>query len=768
MCSPRRAPSFRLPSSRIAVSLVLTFFFGIIASTGLLLHAQSSSDSPVQFRVEMGLGGYWKVGYPTRFVVEVTTGSSPLDGLLEIKTFDGEGVEISYQSDSWRLNLAANTTSRIEAEAKHGRANRPILVRIVSTDGTVISERPLTSDERGTVLPATQPWVVGIGSDQLGLGQGVMKSTRGALPEHSTVELTRPEQLPTSANCYSGVDLLVCSSRNNELNEGIRTEQATAIRDWIAQGGRCILSLGENSESLLKWPEFAAMLPGEFKGVNSDCEPGPLESYLNSQSRLANLTCCLFDVDSGIVDLSSKTKNRVRFPLIARCVYGAGKVTLLAFELDSTELLNWESRPSLLKNLLSEQWEKKDILTEKRAYVGYDDLSGQLHSTLDHFPQLTLGNLASLAILAGLFCVVIGPFDYFVISRGWRKPRGTWITLLICSVGCCVLTTSVASRWKPQLPTINSIEFLEMDYQTQTLRGRSFAHCYGGARGAFEFYTHRRAISSATSKPATKVQLDWFGQPGRGLGGFESTVATDRGMPMYRIGFEANTQGNDTATERSFGIRGVGIPAAGSKAMCATWQENVVLPSETNSLSTVYGSIDLLEGSFENPLDTDLLNGLLIYSGRAYALDTRIRVGQRVAFSSSTIPKDITRRLQRRQNVGGEEKSTPWNPGDAEKLDRLMELISFHESAGGSKYTGLYNRYLADLDCSDVIRLDRAILVCELKDPSLTWTIRRNGVPIQAADGQRKTFLRLIIPVSKSKAPAPASGSASPAMVPKP
>lgn len=97
-----------------------------------------------------------------------------------------------------------------------------------------------------------------------------------------------------------------------------------------------------------------------------------------------------------------------------------------------------------------------------------------------------------------------------------------------------------------------------------------------------------------------------------------------------------------------------------------------------------------------------------------------------------------------------------------------MELISFHESAGGSKYTGLYNRYLADLDCSDLIRLDRAILICELNDPSLTWTIRRNAVPIQAADGQHKTFLRLIIPVSKSKAVANASGSANPAIGPKP
>ena len=757
----------------------LLFLFATSVANCHLLNAQPPSESnAVQFQAEMGLGGFWKVGYPTRLVIDVKSGTNAIDAQVEIKTFDGEGVDVLYQSDSWRFNLSANSTKRIETEAKHGRGNRPIVVRIVAANGKVLLERALANEERGTALPATQPWVVGIGSDKLGLGQGGMKSTRGALPEHSTVELTSPSQLPSSASCYGGVDLLVYSSRNKDLNERITPEQATAVRDWVAQGGRCILTLGENSESWMQRPELAAMLPGDFKEVSRDCEPGPLESYLGSQSRLANLTCCIFNVSSGTVDLESKTKNRVRFPLIARCAYGAGKLTVTAFELDSTQILNWESRPSLLKNLLNEQWEKKDILTEKRVYLGYDDLSGQLNSTLDRFPLLTLGNLTSLAILTGLFCLVIGPFDYFAISRGWRKPRGTWLTLLISSVGCCALITGVASRWKPQLPTINTLEFLEMDYQTQTLRGRSFAHCYGGERGAFDFFAHRRTKQTATTakpaiaKPAIKVQLDWFGQPGRGLGGFESTVATDRGMPMYQIGFEtlgqSDEKGPDTSSEKSFGIRGVGIPASGTKAMCATWQESIDLAGETNSLSMVSGSIDLLEGSFENPLDADLLNGVLIYCGRAYAMDTRIRVGQRVAFSSSTVPKDITRRLHRRQNVGGEERSTPWNPGDVEKMDRLMELISFHESAGGSKYTGLYNRYLSDLDLSDVIRLDRAILICELKDPSLTWTMRRNAVPIQTTDGQRKTFLRLIIPVSKSKAAVSASGAANPAIGPKP
>ena len=764
--------------------------FGYIAfisttATAQLATAKPSNDSEIQFRAEMGLGGFWKVGYTTRTVVNITSGSTAIDGRLEVQTFDGDGVKVVYQSDAWSLKIPPQSASRIEIHAKHGRANRPVTIRVVNSAGVVLHERALNAEERGTALPATQPWIVGIGSDQLDLSQGAMKSTRGALPEFSTVVLTSVEQLPNSSDCFGGVDLLIVSSRNVAFNQQIGPAQAIAIRDWIAQGGRCVLTLGEHAESWLKSLELASLVPGEFKGISTDCDPGPLESYLKSQSRLSNLKRCLFVLDSGPVDLKAKTKGRVDFPLIARWAYGAGKVTFLAVELDGEQLLTWESRPSLLSYFYNEQWEKKDARTDKRVYLGYDDISGQLNSTLDAFPQLTLGNLASISILAGLFCLVVGPLDYFLVSRSWRKPGGTWITLLVCSLGSCMFVAGLAGRWKPEIPSLNSLELLEIDYQTQSLRGRGFAHFYGGHRGAFDFTAHRSAqsVNAASLSASSKVHLDWFGQPGKGLGGFESTVATDRGMPMYKISVDrddGSTKPNKTVPSTSspstssngaskpHGIHGVGIPAAGTKAICATWQESIVLPNETNTLSMVSGSVDLLEGSFENPLDVDLLDGLLIYCGRAYALDTRIPVGQRISFSAATVPKDITRRLQRRQNVGGEERSTPWDPADSGKLSRLMELISFHESAGSSRYTGLYNRYLSDLDFSDVIRLDRAILVCELKDSALSWSMRRNAIPIQAGEGHRKTFLRLIIPVSKIKNTSPASGSVNPTIGLKP
>ena len=513
-CSLRRALFFIIAAFFFRLSRFSVVWIGLAFGTFDPVRAQEQNPSDsVEVSVTMGLGGVWKVGFPTRTVVKVTAGNNEIEGQLELQTVDGDGVPVRYQNNAWRLKIAPHSSAKIEAEARHGRSGRPIFVRIVGKDGKTLFERALSVEERGTTLPTTQPWVVGIGTDKLNLNQGSMKSTRGALPDVSTVQLTEVEQLPEAGVCYGGVDLLIMSSANSNINRDISSNQASAIRDWLGQGGRLLCSLGANAETWMQKPELASLIPGEFKGVSIDCEPGPLESHLGSQSRLSDLTCSQFNLTSGSTDLKCRTKNRVDFPLIARWVYGSGKAMLLAVELDGQQILDWESRPALLKSLLDEHWEKKDARTEKRAYLGYDDVSGQLNATLDHFPQLTLGNLVSIALLAGLFCLIIGPLDYFVVSRTWKRPGGTWITLLVCSIGSCILIAALAKQWKPEMPTINSLELIEIDYQTQTLRGRAFAHCYGGNRGSFDFAAHRRpqGINAKTSASVKPVQLDWFG-----------------------------------------------------------------------------------------------------------------------------------------------------------------------------------------------------------------------------------------------------------------
>jgi hypothetical protein len=139
-------------------------------------------------------------------------------------------------------------------------------------------------------------------------------------------------------------------------------------------------------------------------------------------------------------------------------------------------------------------------------------------------------------------------------------------------------------------------------------------------------------------------------------------------------------------------------------------------------------------------LNVDLLDGVLYFSGRAYAIPGRIRPNERVPIST-TIPKDIMRRLQRRAFVAGQEQGVAWNPSDTDNIERLSELMSFFRAAGGSSYTSLEHRYLATLDCSDLLKLDRAILFARLPESASSW-IQQN-----ATQGKRISVVRLVMSV---------------------
>lgn len=738
------SPNEPLPS-KLRQQLFSSFLTILFSALGLMLNSeqlraqvQTASDE-VSLSVRSGLEGRWKVGFPTwhRVQVEVTRA---LTGTLEIQTFDGDGNGVTYSDPKWVFQASPGSPALVDLYAKHGRADRPIRV-VVLIEGKYTSAHVLTDQERGQALLATDPWVIGIGTTRLDLDQGLMKSAGGRAEELRVSELTSAEEIPSSMLGYSGADVIVFSSSNPQINQGMTAQQRLGIRDWLGMGGQMILTWGKGGPTLASYPEFEEFLPGRLVESAQDCEPGPIESLLGSQDRLDMLETSILKMTSGKLDVLGVTASRVRLPLIARWAYGTGSVTWLATEIDSPQMAAWETRPSLLKYLMKECWEKAESKSNRSAFLPYDDLSGQLNAMLDRFPDLHLGNLGHLVLIAGLLALLIGPLDYFLTVKYLHKPRLTWWTLLACSLATIAITTIFFRSWKPQDVSINTLELIDVSDQTQQLQARGFAHCYGGKSGLYDFNSFHRSLSTDSDGSTFREVnlLDWFGHPGKGIGGFESSVTSQLGLPDYGIG---------SVGTGSF-IKGLGVPTAGTKALEYSWNEKVSIQEESNGLTTVSGKDDLLQGSFSNPFNVDLLDGVLYFSGRVYAIPGRIRPNERVPISTS-IPKDIQRRLQRRAFVSGQEQGVAWNPSDNDNLERLAELMSFFRSAGGASYMGLQHRYLASLDCSDLLKLDRAILFARLPESASKWNLQRDGVQQNAIQGKRLTVVRLVLTVQNS------------------
>jgi len=726
--SPRRSLLWRV--------LFCCATFLAVVSGGREGAAQSAGT--LECSVVTGLGGLWKIGFSTPHRLELR-GDQNLRGRIEIQTVDGDGVPVKYQNEAWLLDLSNQGRQSIELIAKHGRGDRPIRILIRDATDQVLIDRLLTESERGTALPATQPWVVGIGAE-LGLQQAAMKSVQGAFGEYSVSDLTTPASLALQALAYEGVDVILLSSRNSQINSEISDAQGRALEGWVRTGGQMVLTWGEHAMQLADNRNLTSMIPGELVGIANECEPSPIESLLGSQQQLRPMTCALLRLRTGRVDVGTLTSTRVKLPFIARWAYGFGNVVWMATEIDSPELRAWETRPAVIKYLLKDAWEKGDGKPLKGTFQAYEELAGQLNASLNTFANLRLSNLGQLVLIAAILALVIGPVDYFLVSKFWKRPRWTWWTLLVASFVAMMVTASLARSWKPDLPSLNSLELIDVDDQTQTLHGRGFAQCYAGRRGVYDFLAHHRSLSlrrDEVIKPRPN-RIEWFGQPGKGLGGFDSNVSTQLGLPSYA---------NHASTELDSELVGVGFPAAGTKGLFTQWHESVDMPDGSNALTTVSGKDDLLQGSFSNPLGVDLLDATLYFAGRAYTIPARIRPGERIPITTS-IPKDITRRLQRRTFVAGEEQGVEWDPNSTKNIDRLAELLTFHRSAGGAAYTGLFNRYLAVLECSDLLKLERAVVVARIADPVTGWTLRRNQIPVQTMGGNHQAFVRLVLQVA--------------------
>ncbi len=714
-------------------------------------------------QVQIGIAGFWKIGYSTHAQVTVLAGVQDIQGRVEIETVDSDGVGVVYQTE---CKIEAGKTHMVTMVICHGRSNRPIYARVVDQNGQPILERMITEQEIGTMLPISQPWVVGIGS-AMDLDQAALRSTKGLLSSYSSCEIEEVGKLPQFAKGYQGVDLLVISTRNWSILEQLTEDQQSAMVEWVREGGKALVWLGENAEKVPSLPWLASLLPAQVKGIAQEVDPSVLESFLSSQKRLGKLTCGHVVPQQWIVDLTLQSSDRQKVPVLLRSALGFGQVQIFAADLDSSPLREWPDRKLLLERLLIEHWEAQRD-TRSRAldtsdYLGYDDLSGQTRAALDTFGDVRSGSLTLLATILVALIALLGPFDYFVISKAWRRPAWTWFSLGLWSISAFVGITLLTRVWKPQYHSVNSIELLDYDYWSSVLRGRAFANHYAGQAGLFHFSASARDVFAkpnalsdpdglSESKFSQRTELSWSGQPGYGLGGFDSSVRTDIGFPKYQVQRDCDTedlQGHREANCHAVDLVDVGIAFSGSKSIRSDWTQSIHLENAEETHFFATGASESLEGIWVNPMSEDLLDGWLLYRGWIYSMQSRIRSGgiHQVALSGAP-PKDLGRKLQRRQIQKDTDTSIPWDPTDRINFGRIVEMLTLHRAAGGSGYTGLNHRYWNDLDLSLHLRLNRAIVFGRLAMPLVDWSAEASGVALDVRDGNRSAFVRFVIPVN--------------------
>ncbi len=699
--------------------------------------AQASAKSAIE--VEFGLGNYWKLGQLCPVRIQLSPALRQQATSLEIHTLDGDGVELVYQRTIDTKSIAAD--DQLWVPIRIGRQFAPLSVHVLAAD-ELLYEQSFEAEQAGKSLSSSQPMIVAIGAS-MGVEALSRSSADGETSTFSTVLLDETAEVPHSWSDYSSCDLVVLACSDTKLLQGLQASQWTALDTWIRRGGACILSVGGQAEELSDIEQLNALLPGTIEGTGRIQNPGPLESLVATEVPLNGFPCSVLEPSRGKVDLTMSDSLSRSVPWWITYSHGHGTVRFVASDLGDQAFQNWPDRKRLWTRLIAPYLDRS--LTEindeaqvgESSYLGYSDLVGQLRATLDLFPDVRVISFGQVAAMLIGVLLLIGPMDYFLSVKWLKRPDFSWYFAATVLAAVSVALTWFIGSIRPGEVHINTAQIIDVDAANGAVNGRLWSHVYSGSARQLD-------MEIQTQDASTPIRIDWQGLPGRGLGGLLSQLNTDRGMPSYEIRLQPNG---------STQIAGVGIPAAGTKCLAADWVGTTNLTA-ASTLTEIPG-VDQLEGELANPLSVDLLDPVLYYHNWVYSLNSRIPAGQSTTISFDTIPKDMARRLNGRQTVDSKDTTTKWEPADRNSIDRLLELMMFYKSASGQTYTSLTHRFQPQIDQSNLLQTDRAILVGRVEKPwaNMAVTISDasgSGDALEAKQDVDRVWCRIAVPVKQN------------------
>lgn len=699
--------------------------------------AQTADSDPAnQLAVQIGIAGKWKLGHVTPVRLAVPSSMRADLRAIEIESVDGDGVPVTYRTELDDAT-AATGGEYVWSFIRIGRQGASVSVRAYGgAAADELLQRVELTQEQSKGLASERHMVIALGS---GMGIGALsRDEQDGSQTLVVAEVTSVDDMPADWRAFSACDLVVVSTENTSLLNELTSQQWAATETWIRRGGACVVSLGGDGSELPA--ALLDMIPGTAGEVASIKNPGAIESLVPTESPLRGFEATMLDLDEAQVRLSLRDSLGRELPWWASYSRGHGSVQLVASSLNAPALAQWEDRPLLWQELISSYMDfnasnsADSNSVGDSSYLGYDDVVGQLRATLDVFPGLQVFSFGQLAaILIGIL-ILVGPVDYFVSVRWLKRPELSWYF-----AGAILLIASVALTWfygtiRPREIRINTAQIVDIDTSDGRVAGSLWSHVYSGA-------ALTTTIGAEDTQPeGAPIALDWQGLPGRGLGGLMSQQAADRGMPAYSV----------VAKQGEAAITDVGIPAAGTKSVFGTWNSTVELSGDSSLVEL--DVVDQLTGDLVNPLDVDLKEPALFYHNWFYSLDSRIPPGGKFTISYDTIPQDINRRLNRRRIVEDADMITPWDPADRNSLDRLLELMMFYKAAKGPSYMSLAHRFHPQLDHSNLMSSEFAVLIARVDEP---W----GRIQVDLSEGETstirqdidRTWCRLLIPVKPSK-----------------
>jgi hypothetical protein len=731
--------------------VVLTSLLGLLVFRGVVVAGDQTAPAAVgSAAVEWSFGwdGLVTLGSWTAATVEFEL-PHPATCRLEISTLDAEGHTATYVGK--------------DSDLESGRQRLTHFFQVQRVDST-IKARLMVNDARHSetvIKPGESPHVQPLArrTDTLIVTVGCPETWQEWLsrPANSASEAavrivarSKPADLPATARSFESVHWVILAGA-----EPVPQEVSEALRQWVADGGRLVISLPKPLDA------FQASSLRSWLPVEVEREPvmirelGDLERFAGLSMRIPTTgrePAARLRGTAGKVLAASRDD-----PLLYRAPYGFGEVHVLALDVTQPPLSRWRGLRELAHRLvelsaapaIKEAAPPATRITALTS-TGISDLASQWQAALDHFSAVQRPTPSWSMAWVLILILLVGPLDYLVVHQLLRRPQATWLTLPLCLLIVGVLAARAAGSWNGRSARAHQLDVLDVDAGSGRFRCQTWINAYSSetvkddlrlkppeALWGAPLVGERRVAAWATPEPTA--------------GGMYRSGGTEWGRTVYHV--YPDDQRLTALPILQWSSRAVTGEEAG-------WVAS--LPVESKLESTGPGR---LTGTLTHFFPGELTDWILAYGTRVYrrqpgreeetslpwppnevlSLDDRL-VYQRDL--KGMLTGVVIRRDQREGRAGSDVRmsQTPYDPLHREWLS-IWEMVTFHEAAGGKGYTRLTNQLLSRHDLSRLLDLERAVLFGRLRS-SPGHAIERNGQ--QVTPDRRETLVRVVLPVRRT------------------
>lgn len=777
---------------RLVVWLAATL--GAMTTTAELA-AQAPPQTPQIEAVRVGFAGRYKVGFWTPVRIDCAGLQGVERWRLELVAPDSDGLPVVYQGPVRTGDSANGTTTAIEY-VKFGRLRGGLTVRLLGVDdsqppagaasssdaaagssGNTVSngsdrtlvERRLGAGELGAAIGPHQPLLVSLGGD-VGLNEAARAAFSASEPPIAAA-VDDPADLPDRWFGYESVHTLVLIAGRSEWLDRVRPEQAAAVDVWLRSGGRLVVSTGLGARSMVeRGKPWTGWLPGRFENVVPLRRTGGIETYATAEQRIGDgvadvrLDFASFADVTGRIDAVETLATQDERALVARYPVGLGQAVFVAIDVAQPEIAGWSGRSRLLGKILQNEraTQQESAARESQgqvSHLGFDDLAGQLRSALEQFSGVTAVAFGWIVTIVVIYILLVGPADYWLVRRLGR-PEATWATFPLFALLLAGLAFALGGRFKDARLRLNQVDVVDWEWQTGLVRGTTWLNIYSPENSTSDWSVRpppgvgpNDADAGRFAAPPETL-VSWQGTPGRGVGALGSSASAILAAGSYRTVLPSVSTGADASLDPLAAahlgrLGGLPIPVAGTRLLSGRWQASVAPGGDVDLRSeTIDGQ---LVGRLENPWSIRLSDWALLHGNWMYRAESELPPGGAIEIDARTPVRYLDWHLTRRR-VSSENKdvTTPWDEQSLD-LNRIVEMMLFHGSAGGANYTRIGGRYQGYLDLTDHLRLGRAVLVG--RGPQVCQPLR-DGLSIVDAYDRQTAFYRVVLPVRVGRVPA--------------